>query len=372
LGFWVEVRPLSIGEFEPGNLKELLESLINSGRAFRIFIATSESLTVPEHKVVRYWIELPTSELKEYVARSLRTYFDVEVLNSEPPRRTYSYCTEFELRRHYAIPIWPPGQRVSQNPVDAIIEALATSYGAFEVTAIGDAGAKAGIYNYILEKLGAKGGFTREMMDSLLGIIAEIGIEQYEKEVGRQVWWKLRGRWRDRDPRIKAEIKAATRKLQQSLATCRVRVYGDQTTIQTVQLCIPSSANKLTRWKTKRNVIAPKPLKKPSKHRLRNLVAKFWPIASALTLFTAWKSGFFNPLRFGDVDVCIMAGIFMLTLLLAFTARGVRPVVLSAEELATFISLPTAIGRLPLELGVALPVRKAMPRGSQEETIKES
>ena len=371
MGFWVEVRPLSVGEFEPGNLRGLLESLINSGKPFRIFLVASESPTVPGRRVVRFWVELPTPELKEYVARSLRTYLDVEVLDSQPPRRSYPRCAEYELKRHYAIPIWPLGQRMQHNPVDAIVGALATGNGALEIIAAGDLGAKMGIYNFIFERLNPKGRFTREMMDGLLGIIAEVGIEQYEREISRQAWWEWGRQWRQRDPQVRADVEAAARKLQQPLATCKIRIYGDPATVQMVQSAIPAGANRLLRWKTKRNTVAPEAkLKKPGRFRFRNLAAKLWFLIPAGLLLVAWRYGYFT-LTLGKTDIYVLAGICLIASGLALTARKVKPIVLSAEELAAIASLPTAVGRLPLEFGVAPPARKPMPKEESRETLAE-
>jgi hypothetical protein len=359
-GFWVEIRPLSTGVFKPGNLLDLFCVLHNTGKPFRIFITTSESTIVKGKRVVRYWLELPTPELQEYVARMLRTYLDVEVIEAEPPKMVYTCYAEFELQKHYALPLWFPGQTPNRNPMDSIFEILASDWGVLELIAKGDHSAKRGIYSYVWRQIYPRCSFTKTITDLCIGMISEVGTQKYGKVSLKET---LRSEQFSKDPQRKAHVEAALRKLQQPLLTCRIRIYGNKQTIEMLKNSIPGVLNRLIRWKTvRKHVKTPDKLTTPTKHILRNLFSHFWKIAPILMLIIAWQLHVFNPLRLELFDITAALLVITVAVIAGILFRRKNPIILSVEEMALIGSLPTAIGRLSIEFGAIPPTRKPLAK----------
>jgi hypothetical protein len=362
----MEVRPLSTAKVKPRNLAGLLEVLHSSGRPFRFFLVNCESGVVEGRRVVRFFLELPDEYLGEHVANLLRASMDVEVVEAEPPKAVYERCLDLELARHYALPTCAFGESVDLNPVDGIVGALSSGVGAFEVAARGDPKAKLGIYQYIHERTHRKAGVTKAFTDVAVGILAEASVQRDVKGISREAWWRYGRQWKQ-DSWRKAEVEAAGKKLQQNLFTCEVKAYGTSEGVETILSTLPSAMNRLRRFKAVRRVEAPMRLARPGRHGLRNALSHLWKILPPATLVAAYYSGLFNPLRLAWVDVVTLAlaVAFVFPLLAVFRRRN--PVVLSVDELALMVGLPTAVGRLPVELGAMPLSRKPLAKGLNAE-----
>lgn len=125
---------------------------------------------------------------------------------------------------------------------------------------------------------------------------------------------------------------------------------------------LPSAINRFKRFKTRRLIKAPtEKLKKPSKYFIRNLLSLIWWIAPLTILGLTWLIGLFNPLRLDLIDQTIVALAIASSFLSIIFLRARRPLVLSTDELSLMVGMPTAVGRLPVELGSIPPSRRRFP-----------
>jgi len=167
---------------------------------------------------------------------------------------------------------------------------------------------------------------------------------------------------------MKAEVEAAEKKLHQNLFMCEVKAYGTSEGVKTILDALPSAMNRLRRFKTARTVEAPARLARPSGHVLKNTLSHLWKILPPAMLAVAYYFGLFNPLRLAWVDVATfaLAVVSVFPLLTFFRKRNL--VVLSVDELSLIVGLPTAVGRLPIELGGTPLSRKSLAKSLRKES----
>jgi len=385
-GFWVEVKPLITSELKPGSFAPVLESLFNSGKPFRFLAVDVEDPNVEGKRVVRFFLQLPDRNMIEQLSNVVRALLDVEIVKAQPPKRQYRRCVDLELARDYAVPVCHLTEKPSINLIDRIVAALGGSGAALEIVARGDSKAAAGIQKWIYDKTHHGPSMSKAFSDIGVGVVAEATVQRYPRDISREAWWKY-GRQYKTDPWGKEEIKEAETKLHRSLFTCNVRIYGNSPeNIQTIKDALPSAMNRFRAFKTERKVVeVQNELEKPSRYWFRNnLLCRLWWATPLAVLFLSWFMGLFNPLRMISSPSSLSADMVVLTISI-FSAfplywmfRKRHPIVLSTDELAQIVGLPSAIGKLPVALGRVPTARMqlggewAVPPALEEEQKNET
>lgn len=355
-GHWIEIRPLPNGRFDAGNFRKVLESLYSNQKPFRFFMVNCKS-TVEDHWTVKFFLELADEHIAQYIAKYLRASMDVEVVEAEPPTKTYECCVDFEMRDNYALPICQLSEKIQDNNIDRIVAALSLEESAVEVTAVADPKAKEGIRDYILRITGLKKSLSQILLDMATGIMdAIIGSPPKPKQRER-LNKKLR-----LDPTVKAKAEAAERKMEGNLFTCTLKAYGGVETLKRIKEALPTQMNGFKKYKTLKLAEAPSKLVKPKKNALKNALNNLCWITPTLLIFTAIYYGLLNPLRLNTLDMLITVAVICSGIPFYIIFRKRMPIVLTAMELSLLAGLPTEVKRLPVELGGAIHTRAYLPK----------
>lgn len=362
LSYWIEVRPLTTGKFDVGNFKHVLSMLHKNKEPFRFFVVNCPSSVVGGRRAVKFFLELAEKDLADYIAKYVRTKIDVEVLEAKPPTETYEECVDFEMKKHYALPVCDLGEKHQENPVDKIVTALSEA-GAFEVTAMADMKANSSIRNYALRVTGQKKSLGGNVADVALGILGAM----IDVIVGSPPPKTSKGeRERKLDPTVKAKADAAEKKFNRSLFTCSIKAYGKRETLNRITEALPNALNDFKWNKTSKNVSAPSQLTRPSRRTVQNALNNLCWITPLLLIALAVFAGLLNPLRFGVLDVLITVLALLSGIPFCLLFRKREPIVLSDEELSLVVGLPTAVRRLPIEPGTAVYTRRYLPTMEDE------
>lgn len=360
---WMEVRPLASGKFEVGNFAGLLDLLRNTGKPFRFYMANCPSVRVEGLRCVRFFLQLQSADLAERVAYFLRSNLDAEVIvGSAPPERVYESRAELGLKRHYAIPICQR-EGVDANPVDAIVGALSGGESALEVLVVEDRGARLGILKHIARLTGRSVSFADTLLNAAIDIPTSVifGPPPPSKPQRKEL-----------TPVAKERVEAAGWKANQGLFRCEINLYGDARVVEALLESLPSSpANgfKIVR----RRIPAPldlKDLHKPRGRELKGILLSYLWAAPPILFILAWLFfGIVDPLRLANVDI-FSIGLTVASALLLWSLFQKRlPLVLCTRELSLIAGLPTAVGRLPIEMGTARVTRGLLAFG-EEPAVK--
>lgn len=348
---WIEVRPASSVDYEPGNFSSILEVLYNARKPFR-FVAASVRTGLGKN-IVRFYIQVEEG-LADRLANLLRSWLGAQVLmDSKPPSIPCDYCVEYDLRGHYALPVVNLDAKPEVNNVDGIVAALASEGGMFEVTAVADIGAKRGIYDWIRKKTSGSAGFGDALLDHVYGAIgALLGGPSYKSGGAKQM-----------DPVTKIRVDAASKKVNKSLFNCAVKAYGSVDLAKAVLEALPSSPmNRFTVSRARRGMAPPNEIIPPKKNVLRNFVNAISPLFTALIIVCALMMGLLT-LRLTDLDMLIIALSIVPTALIKIFMPKKRPLILSTDELGMVVGLPSEIGRLPVETAISPPTREVISVG---------
>ncbi|MCL2477842.1 hypothetical protein, partial [Candidatus Bathycorpusculum sp.] len=313
----------------------------------------------------------------------IRTLLDVEVVGDvEPPKPQYRFCADLELSKNYALPIVFNGQRPEfmVNLIDRIVASTAGLGVCVEVVAKADPNATLGIQKFVYNKLYPKTSTSSlgvNILDPVVDLIGA-GIGQAPKtETVTSVRGGRAGQNKV-DSWSRELVKHAELKLASNLFTCKILVFGNSLqTVQAIKKALPAApTNRLKTFKTTKK---PKQhptttLKAPTRYWIRNnVLCRLWWALPLSILLLAGIFGFFNPIKlftsgFSNVDLIplCLAVFFAVCLFVAFRKR--QPIVLSTQELAQIIGLPTAIAKLPIALG-KVPVSRTQL--GFEQTTKE-
>jgi len=334
VGSWIEIRPLRTARsFSPDSIKRILKILYNSKKPFRFVAASFPDQELMNKNIIKFYFEFPDEDTKRYFANLLATSLDIEVFEAKPPKLRFERCAELELARHFAHPIFRPDAQNEMPMIDNICNALVNG-GAFEIVAVGDIGAKTAVHQFVYDRMHGKPSFAKSIADTAFDVYQEAAIQRDVKDVSREAWWSYR-RYKD-DKWVQKEVADAEKKMHEGLFTCEVRLYGDRIQIENMKQSLPSGMNRFKIFKTIKNVVFPPRLKKPRR------------IIGAL-----WFFGIFDPLRLGEIDLVILAGIAVFSAVLAFTLRKRIPIVLSETEMSLLVGLPNNPGRLPIRFGIS-------------------
>ena len=354
---WVEVKPLITSELKPGNFAPVLEALFNSAKPFKFLVVDTEDKNASGRQLVRFFIQFPDEQIKKQMSNVTRALLNVEVIAAQPPERQYQRHADLELAKDYALPICDFQEKTEVNLIDRIVATISGSDTAIEITAQRDLRAAVSIQNYIYEKTRSKSSISKAFSDQAVGVLGEIAVQRNTKN--RSAEQTSRSGHYKNDPWIKEVIKNAELKLHSSLFTCYITIHADSAEkVQAIKNVLPSATNRFKVFKTEKK---PAPiealLKKPSRYILRNtLLSRLWWITPLAILFLTWLLGAFNILRLAtsrgltvDIVPLSMALFSAFALYIAFRKR--HPIVLSTQELAQIIGLPTATEKLPVALG---------------------
>jgi hypothetical protein len=365
-GCWVEVRPLVTSELLAANFVPVLDALHSLGVPFRFFIAAPRDGGGggSNRSLVRFFLHIFDEQNRVQISNIIRTVLDVEVVGgAEPLTQQYRFCADLELAKHYALPVVfnCSQQETGVNLVDRLVASAAGLDMCVEVTARADPNAAAGIQKFVYDKLSHKSGAGTLFLDPLVDLMGA-GIGKNPQPEGSTV---RSGQARQKiDAWSRELVKQAELKLSNNLFTCQIHIWGNSLqNVQAVKKALPAAAtNKFKTYKTtKKPKHPPTTLKTPTRYMLRNniLCRLWWTIPLSILLY-AGIIGLFNPLKlifsstsptvsFVDGGFVVLTASLAICLFIIFRRR--QPIVLSTQELAQIVGLPTAIEKLPIALG---------------------
>jgi hypothetical protein len=369
---WIEIRPLPTGKFEAGNLRHVLKMLYNNGKPFRFFIANCPSSLVEGRRSVKFFLELTDRNLAEYLAKYMRATTNVEVLEAKPPRQTYSECVEFQMECHYGLPMCEVGEKCMENPVDAIVACLSMiENAAFEVTAVADPKAAAGIRDYKARLTGEKKTPDQIAVDIIVGILDGM-ISGFTGSAPSKPKDKRSRKDGGLPPEIKTKVEAAQKKIFEDLFTCTVKAYGQKETLKRINEALPGALNAFKPYKTTKISVAPTKLKRPNRVPVENILNRLSWITPLLLILTAIYFNIVNPLRLNTFDILVTAAAISSGVPFQLMFRRRNPIVLSADELSMITSLPMRTRTLPVELGKTVQTRGYLPAFELEKSGPEN
>ncbi|MCL2643630.1 MAG: hypothetical protein FWD52_09040 [Candidatus Bathyarchaeota archaeon] len=384
---WVELRPLITSKLEAANFAPILDVLHNLGKPFRFFIVAhreGSGYGSDERALVRFFLQFYDEYARVQMTNIIRTLLDVEIVGDiEPPKSQYRFCADLELAKNYALPIVYSCQRQEfmVNLIDRLVASTAGLGVCVEVVTQADPNATLGIQKFVYNKLYPKTSTSLlgvNVLDPVVDLIGA-GVGQAPKTESSTSGRGGRSGQAKVDSWSRELVKHAELKLASNLFTCKILVFGNSLqTVQAIKKALPAApTNRLKTFKTTKK---PKQhptttLKAPTRYWVQNnvLCHLWWTVPLSILLF-AGVLGFFNPLKLfslgfsSSVDLIplCLAVFFAVCLFVAFRKR--QPIVLSTQELAQIIGLPTAIAKLPIALG-KVPVSRTQL--GFEQTTKE-
>ena len=367
---WVELRPLITSKLESANFAPILDVLHNLGKPFRFFVVAPKEGSGcgddGERALVRFFLQFHDEYARVQMTNIIRTLHDVEVVGDvDLPKFQYRFCADLELAKNYALPIVFSCQRqeLMVNLIDRLVASTAGLGVCVEVVVKADPNATLGIQKFVYNKLYHKTSsslFGVNVLDPFVDLIGA-GVGQASKtETSTSVRGGRSGQNKV-DSWSRELVKHAELKLASNLFTCKILVFGNSLqNVQAIKKALPAApTNRLKTFKTTKK---PKQhptttLKAPTRYWIRNnVLCRLWWAIPLSILLLAEVFGFFNPLKlfvsgFSSVDLIplVLAVFFAVCLSVVFRKR--QPIVLSTQELAQIIGLPTAIAKLPIALG---------------------
>jgi len=367
---WMEVRPMITGLYAPQNFKPVLDMLFGSRRPFKAVFVNMESDRVPGRRVIKMFLGCTSRETADHVANVLQAILNVQIVPGAPPARKYQRKIELHMEQHFALPIISLSSPIEHNPIDVIIGTLSgIGEGAVEITSVGDPGARGGIFQYVAAKtLGTKS-VEKGVEDAVFGIGAEIAVQRDMREIRRQSFWaagkKKTSPWGD------FLIKEATAKMKENQFRCNISLYGEPVLVQSLLGAFPSGTNRLRTFKTEHNEKTDSHIHMPSHGILQKVKKTLLKWSPLLALGFAYAVGLCNPQNLVDVFIRdklwvyafkefvvlgIAAGLFFMSIL----SKSKKAIILSTDELSAIIGLPSAVGKLPVEIGTAPTTRRGL------------
>jgi len=373
-GYWVEIRPLITSELKTGNFAPILDALYNLAKPYRFLIKnTPKNREEKEPSLIRFYIQLFDEQTKNQMSNIIRTLLDVETVSAEPPEQAYQFRVELELAKNYALPIVNYQEKKPTNLIDRLTASITGLDTSIEITAQADPNAILNIQTYIHKKSNshyyANSSLSKEVLNQS---IDTIGILAGKNTTPKPT--KNTSATYNADPWGRECAKNATIKLASTLFICQIVIQSNSTqTAQAIKKALPAAMNHFKTAKTQKNPQPPlTTLRPPPKYWLRNnIFCRLWWIVSIGILLLTYQLGLFDPIKFMtaplskmDVGPPLLAAIVAVCLFINFRKR--HPIVLSTQELAQIIGLPTAIEKLPIALG-KVPLSR-MQLGTQPPT----
>jgi hypothetical protein len=248
------------------------------------------------------------------------------------------------------------------NLIDRLVASTAGLGVCVEVVAKADSNATLGIQKFVYNKLYPKTSSSLgvNILDPVVDLIGA-GVGQAPKAETSASGRGGRSGQAKVDSWSRELVKHAELKLASNLFTCKILVFGNSLqTVQAIKKALPAApTNRLKTFKTtKKPKQHPTPaLRAPTRYWVRNnvLCRLWWTVPLSILLF-AGVLGFFNPLKlfslgFSRADLVPLGLAVFFAVCLSVVFRKRQPIVLSTQELAQIIGLPTAIAKLPIALG---------------------
>jgi len=366
--YWVEVRPLLTGRFEPFNFKQVLDALYGFSKPFKVFFVCGTSDRAAGRKTVKMFIGFEDERACNQTKEILEATLAVQVTPNKPPIKQYRRKIELQMQQHYALPITDLSGKLNYNPIDSIIGALAgLGDGAIEIIAIGDPRARGNVYKFIMEKSMGQRSLQKQTTDLFFGIGAEIAVERDMQDVRREAWWKA-GK-RELSEWDKVLIKEASVKMRANQFKCEINVYGEPETVSALLGALPAAMNKLQTYHTDREKSPSLLVTKPSSYTKEKIYSFFIKYSALALLAVAIFTGTFELSglgTFGFKEMVILVGAALLAVPNLFYKKR-KKIILSSDELSTIVGMPTAIGKLPVELGTTPVTRRGLVAVSDQE-----
>ncbi|MCL2477262.1 hypothetical protein [Candidatus Bathycorpusculum sp.] len=353
--YWVEVRPLITSELNTGNFAPILDALYNLAKPYRFLIKDTGNRGCEASSLIRFYLQLADEQTKNQIANIIRTLIDVEVVSAEPPEQCYQFRAELELAKNYALPIVSYQEKKPPNLIDRLVASIAGSNTSLEITAQADPNALLSIQKYIFEKTNQTPNLNKELLNQSIDAVGTIAKRNLKTKPAKNV-----SPYNNSDPWVRECTKNAAIKLASTLFICQIVIQSNSAqTAQAIKKALPASAmNHFKTVKKQKNPHLPQTtLKSPSNHWLRNnIFCRLWWITPIAVLLLIYQLGLFDPIKFITSPLSKME--FWPPLLAASLAVGLcltlrkrHPIVLSTQELAQIIGLPSAIEKLPIALG---------------------
>jgi hypothetical protein len=363
-GCWVEVRPLITAKLESASFAPALDALHNLGKSFRFFIVAPRDggCGEDERSLVRFFFEFFDTQTRAQMSNVIRTLLDVEVVGDvDLPRQQYDFCADLELAKDYALPLVFNCQRQELviNLIDRLVASVAGLGVCVEVVVQADPNAVGGIQNFVHKKTTHKSTSSTSslVLDPFVDLLgAGIGKgSKSESAKGRSGVVRV-------DSWSRELVRGAELKLASNLFVCKILVFGESLqSVQAAKKALPAApTNRLKTFKTTKK---PKQhptttLRAPTRYVVRNNVfCRLWWAVPLSLLLLAGVFGLFNPLSLVlsasisvmDLGVLVLGVFLAVCLFMGFRKR--QPIVLSTQELAQIVGLPTAVEKLPVVLG---------------------
>jgi hypothetical protein len=315
---------------------------------------------VCDRRLVRFYFQFKDEPTKKQMSNIIRALLDVEVVASDSPAQQYRFRVDLELAKNYALQIIVGSQEnIQVNLIDRIVASIAGTDTCVEVTAIADPNALLGVQKYLYDKVSRKSGLGKAVFDPVVDLIGEAAGKGPNEPVKGKMGQSKIDLW------VRECLKQGELKLASKLFTCKILIKSNTLQgVQGVKNALPTAMNHFKTFKTdkKQPPLPVSILRKPSRYPLRNnLLCNLWWVMPFMVLLIAGLLGLFNPLNFTSsilpLDVGLLGLAVCLTVGLFVGFRKRQPIVLSAQELAQIIGLPTAVAKLPVALGKVPPSR---------------
>ncbi|MBI4258300.1 MAG: hypothetical protein HY619_05030 [Thaumarchaeota archaeon] len=369
---WIEVRPLQTAKVEPLGLLNAINSLHATRQTFRFLICYCESPTVEGRKVLRFFFEVDGS-LKSFLKNFLSSIIDAEVVDFKPPSKIFKYRMSLELAQNPALPITQSLTDPKDNPMDTIAQAMVKDECLLEVTAKRDDGAKLEMEKYLLKRTTNGVPFHQSFVEVVLGILGALAFGQNAHHRETYSQRKILG------PSAQALSEEARKKVISNLFLADIKIYSNSP--DDIKVIVGAHPNYgLNRFKAsklrqnKRRKSFPGGIIEPARQRMRIMLSHLWKIVPLSIMALSLWLGFFNPIHF--LSELTTSDFFTLTLVtstsfaLGIAFRRHHPIILSSNELALIMNLPSQLRKLPVQLGGIPPARvgaaSADPRFSKQ------
>ena len=365
-------------ELVPGCFASAINYLYKTGEPFEVLLTGFKEPDHPKTPVLRFFLHTRGKFAK--TARVELQSRGLYACDAGPPEFEAEFMQTLHLKTHFAAPVFDPRQQAEngkpQGAVSQLINALASTGGAFRIVAQGDTKAPRGVEAWVQGSSGFFSGVAGSAGDFAMGVGREVG--------------RFDGVHEPEDVKSKQQQEAERRRLEVQrreaiaapmregpLYACEVMVYGSGEQIENIVRALPAGANcfvpfgRVARIGKVRlsspPVSPPKCGKFPSRLWMkwtlgRSLRSVLLPLIPLLVVVVSLARGW---LPSGWIKVIVLA--VTPTLLLWYFWRVPKPIVLSEPQLAELVSIPPSFVYLALRQPPTLPaVEKEFMPGSEE------
>jgi hypothetical protein len=370
-------------ELIPGSFASAINYLYKTGEPFEVLVTGFKEPDHPKTPVLRFFLHTRGEFAK--TARAELQSRGLYASDAELPEFEAEFMQTLQLKTHFAVPVFDPRQQAEngqpQSAVSQLINALASTGGAFRVVAQGDTKAPREVESWVQGSSGFFSGVAGSAGDFAMGVGREIGrfdgVHEPEDVKSKQQQEAERRRL---EVQRREAIAASMR--ESPLYACEVMVYGSGVQIENIVRALPAGANRFGAFgrvarigKVKLSsppASPPKCGKFPSRlwvkwvlgRSLRSVLLSLIPLLMVVvSLAMGW-------LPSGWINVIVLA--VTPTLLLWYFWRVPKPIVLSEPQLAELVSIPPSFVHLALRQPPTLPAveKEFMPEPEERGELR--